>query len=89
MLFKLFLDKWDGQTEVVPALPGTSGSTPCHRRAPELIPRHRDRNAEGLAGERSSRRRIARELRQGFSTERTLHRSDHRLQRHRHGFDRR
>ena len=28
VLFKLFLDKWDGRTEVVPALPGTSGGTP-------------------------------------------------------------
>ena len=29
VLFKLFLDKWDGRTEVVPALPGaTGGSTP-------------------------------------------------------------
>ena len=28
VLFKLFLDKWDGQTEVVPALPGTVGGTP-------------------------------------------------------------
>ncbi|HGY5532609.1 MAG: prohibitin family protein [Prochlorococcus sp.] len=29
VLFKLFLDKWDGQTQVVPALPGTlGGSTP-------------------------------------------------------------
>lgn len=29
VLFKLFLDKWDGRTEVVPALPGTTGgSTP-------------------------------------------------------------
>ena len=25
VLFKLFLDKWDGKTNVVPALPGTSG----------------------------------------------------------------
>ena len=28
VLFKLFLDKWDGRTEVVPALPGTAGGTP-------------------------------------------------------------
>ena len=28
VLYKLFLDKWDGQTEVVPALPGSNGSTP-------------------------------------------------------------
>ena len=28
VLFKLFLDKWDGRTEVVPALPGTPGGTP-------------------------------------------------------------
>ena len=28
VLFKLFIDKWDGRTEVVPALPGSSGSTP-------------------------------------------------------------
>ncbi|MCT0217428.1 prohibitin family protein [Synechococcus sp. CS-1329] len=29
VLFKLFLDKWDGQTSVVPALPGTvGGGTP-------------------------------------------------------------
>ena len=29
VLFKLFLDKWDGRTEVVPALPGSEGgSTP-------------------------------------------------------------
>ena len=28
VLFKLFLDKWDGQTEVVPALPGTAGGSP-------------------------------------------------------------
>ena len=28
VLYKLFLDKWDGQTEVVPALPGSKGSTP-------------------------------------------------------------
>ena len=28
VLFKLFLDKWDGQTEVVPALPGNVGGTP-------------------------------------------------------------
>jgi len=26
VLFKLFLDKWDGKTQVVPALPGTKGS---------------------------------------------------------------
>ena len=26
VLFKLFLDKWDGKTQVVPALPGTNGS---------------------------------------------------------------
>ena len=25
VLYKLFLDKWDGQTSVVPALPGTAG----------------------------------------------------------------
>ena len=28
VLYKLFLDKWDGQTEVVPALPGSNASTP-------------------------------------------------------------
>ncbi len=28
VLFKLFLDKWDGQTQVVPSLPGASGNTP-------------------------------------------------------------
>ena len=28
VLFKLFLDKWDGQTEVVPALPGTVAGSP-------------------------------------------------------------
>ncbi|BEV35947.1 prohibitin family protein [Synechococcus sp. M16CYN] len=28
VLFKLFLDKWDGKTEVVPALPGSLGNTP-------------------------------------------------------------
>jgi regulator of protease activity HflC (stomatin/prohibitin superfamily) len=28
VLFKLFLDKWDGRTEVVPALPGTPGGAP-------------------------------------------------------------
>ena len=28
VLFKLFIDKWDGRTEVVPALPGSSGGTP-------------------------------------------------------------
>ena len=28
VLYKLFLDKWDGQTEVVPALPGNAGGTP-------------------------------------------------------------
>ncbi|MEA5422063.1 prohibitin family protein [Synechococcus sp. CCY9201] len=28
VLYKLFLDKWDGQTSVVPALPGASGGTP-------------------------------------------------------------
>jgi len=27
VLYKLFLDKWDGQTSVVPALPGTGGSS--------------------------------------------------------------
>ena len=26
VLYKLFLDKWDGQTQVVPSLPGTNGS---------------------------------------------------------------
>ena len=25
VLFKLFLDKWDGKTQVVPALPGNKG----------------------------------------------------------------
>jgi len=25
VLYKLFLDKWDGQTSVVPALPGAAG----------------------------------------------------------------
>ena len=28
VLFKLFLDKWDGSTQVVPGLPGTNGSMP-------------------------------------------------------------
>ena len=28
VLYKLFLDKWDGQTQVVPGLPGTAGGTP-------------------------------------------------------------
>ncbi len=28
VLFKLFLDKWDGKTQVVPSLPGSKGSTP-------------------------------------------------------------
>ncbi len=28
VLFKLFLDKWDGQTQVVPALPGNKGGGP-------------------------------------------------------------
>ena len=28
VLYKLFLDKWDGKTEVVPALPGNAGGTP-------------------------------------------------------------
>ena len=28
VLFKLFIDKWDGRTEVVPALPGSAGGTP-------------------------------------------------------------
>ncbi|KGG12910.1 MULTISPECIES: prohibitin family protein [Prochlorococcus] len=28
VLFKLFLDKWDGRTQVVPSLPGNKGSTP-------------------------------------------------------------
>jgi prohibitin 2 len=28
VLFKLFLDKWDGQTQVVPALPGSAGGMP-------------------------------------------------------------
>ena len=28
VLFKLFLDKWDGRTQVVPSLPGTSNGTP-------------------------------------------------------------
>ena len=27
MLYKLFLDKWDGQTSVVLALPGTAGGS--------------------------------------------------------------
>lgn len=27
VLYKLFLDKWDGQTSVVPALPGTAGAS--------------------------------------------------------------
>ena len=27
VLYKLFLDKWDGQTSVVPALPGTAGGS--------------------------------------------------------------
>jgi hypothetical protein len=26
VLYKLFLDKWDGQTSVVPALPGAGGA---------------------------------------------------------------
>ena len=26
VLYKLFLDKWDGQTEVVPGLPGSGGA---------------------------------------------------------------
>ena len=26
VLYKLFLDKWDGKTEVVPGLPGTGGA---------------------------------------------------------------
>ena len=25
VLYKLFLDKWDGQTQVVPSLPGSNG----------------------------------------------------------------
>ncbi len=28
VLFKLFLDKWDGQTQVVPSLPGSKGGVP-------------------------------------------------------------
>ena len=28
VLYKLFLDKWDGRTEVVPSLPGNAGGTP-------------------------------------------------------------
>ena len=28
VLYKLFLDKWDGTTTVVPGLPGTTGQTP-------------------------------------------------------------
>ncbi len=28
VLYKLFLDKWDGQTSVVPALPGLAGGSP-------------------------------------------------------------
>ena len=28
VLYKLFIDKWDGRTEVVPALPGSAGGTP-------------------------------------------------------------
>ncbi len=28
VLYKLFLDKWDGQTQVVPGLPGVAGGTP-------------------------------------------------------------
>ncbi len=28
VLYKLFLDKWDGQTQVVPGLPGSAGGTP-------------------------------------------------------------
>ena len=28
VLFKLFIDKWDGRTEVVQALPGSAGGTP-------------------------------------------------------------
>jgi len=27
VLYKLFLDKWDGQTSVAPALPGTAGGS--------------------------------------------------------------
>jgi len=27
-LYKLFLDKWDGMTQVVPGLPGTNGAMP-------------------------------------------------------------
>jgi hypothetical protein len=27
VLYKLFLDKWDGQTSVVPALPGTGAGS--------------------------------------------------------------
>ena len=26
VLFKLFLDKWDGRTQVVPSLPGAAGN---------------------------------------------------------------
>ena len=29
VLYKLFLDKWDGQTEVVPALPGSDSRSPA------------------------------------------------------------
>ncbi|MFL0777032.1 MAG: prohibitin family protein [Prochlorococcus sp.] len=36
VLFKLFLDKWDGQTQVVPALPGNSSGTP-----PVIVGRNR------------------------------------------------
>ena len=36
VLFKLFLDKWDGSTQVVPGLPGSEGGSPpvivCGRR---------------------------------------------------------
>ena len=28
VLFKLFLDKWDGSTQVVPGLPGSEGGSP-------------------------------------------------------------
>jgi hypothetical protein len=28
VLYKLFLDKWDGMTQVVPGLPGTNGGMP-------------------------------------------------------------
>mgnify|MGYP001465541977 CR=1 FL=1 len=28
VLFKLFLDKWDGSTQVVPGLPGSNGAMP-------------------------------------------------------------